>query len=44
MVLAGDSLANLQRLQAARPLANTGTADVVDRTEPATANDSEEDG
>lgn len=44
LVLAGDSLANLQRQQAARPLANTGTADVVDRTEPATAADSEEDG
>ena len=44
LVLAGDSLANLQRLQAARPLANTGTADVLDRTEPATAADSEEDG
>lgn len=35
VVAASDSLANLQRAQAARPLANTGTADVVDRTAPA---------
>ena len=43
-ISADDSLASLQRAQAARPLGNTGTADVVDRTEPAAPTSIDEDG
>jgi putative hemolysin len=43
-ISAGDSLASLQRAQAARPLGNTGTADVVERIEPAAPTLIDEDG
>lgn len=42
-ISADDSLASLQRAQAARPLGNTGTADIVDRTEPAAPTAIDED-
>ncbi|MBP9084538.1 MAG: HlyC/CorC family transporter [Kofleriaceae bacterium] len=43
VIAADDSLASMQRAQAARPLGNTGTADVVTRIDPAPSVATEED-